>query len=88
MKIKENFLLRNVADTWVVIPIGQDMLDFNGMINVNETGAFIWEKLRKETDVAALAKALTEEYDVSLEEAMADAEVFCKKLMDAGCLEE
>lgn len=87
MKIKENFLLRNVADNWVVIPLGQDMLDFNGMINLNETGAFLWEKLRVGADVASLAKALTEEYQVSMEEATADVEAFCKKLMDMGCLD-
>ena len=42
MKLKEDFLLRQVADTWVVMPIGQEMLDFNGMLTLNETGAFLW----------------------------------------------
>lgn len=87
MKINENFLLRNVADTWVVIPIGQEMVDFNGIINLNETGAFLWEKLHDGADIPALAKALTEEYEVSLAEARADVEVFCRKLMDVGCLQ-
>ena len=88
MKINENFLLRNVADTWVVIPLGQDMLDLNGIINLNETGAFLWEKLRCGASVEELARALTEEYEVTFEEAITDAEAFCKKLMDVGCLEK
>ena len=87
MKIKDNFLLRQVADTWVVIPIGQEMLDFNGMLNLNETGALLWKKLEEGGDTNALVHALTSEYDVSEEEARADVEAFCQKLIDAGCAE-
>lgn len=88
MKINENFVLRNVAESWVVIPLGQDMVNLNGIINLNESGAFLWEKLRSGAEVEELARVLTEEYEVSFEEAMADAEAFCKKLMDVGCLEK
>lgn len=88
MKIKNNFLLRNVADSWVVMPIGQEMLDFNGVIKLNETGAFLWKKLEAGADLDALARALTEEYGISFEEAKADAEEYLGKLMKAGCLEE
>lgn len=45
MKIKPDFLLRKVAENYVVVPVGTAMVDFNGMINLNETGAFLWEKL-------------------------------------------
>lgn len=88
MKLKENFLLRQVADTWVVMPIGQEMLDFNGMLTLNETGAFLWQKLQEGADLEGLVAALTAEYDVSAEEARADAEAFCQKLLDTGCAEE
>ena len=87
MKLKENFLLRQVADSWVIIPVGQDMLDFNGVINLNETGALLWQKLETGADLDALTAALTAEYDVSPEEARADALAFCKKLVEAGCAE-
>lgn len=87
MKLKENFLLRQVADIWVVVPVGQDMLDFNGMINLNETGALLWRKLESGADLVTLTEALTAEYDVSQEEARADAQAFCRKLIEAGCAE-
>ena len=45
MKIREGFLLRNVAGNNVVVPIGQATLDFNGMMSLNETGAFIFSKM-------------------------------------------
>ena len=88
MKLKENFLLRQVADTWVVMPIGQEMLDFNGMLTLNETGAFLWKKLQEGADLEGLVTALTAEYDVPAEIARADAQEFCEKLLSAGCAEE
>ena len=45
MKIKDNFILRKVADSYVVVPVGKLTLDFNGIINLNETGAFLFELL-------------------------------------------
>ena len=87
MKIKNNFLLRQVADTWVVMPIGQEMLDFNGMLTLNETGAFLWQKLQEGADLDGLVAALTGEYDVSAEIARADVQAFLDKLVKAGCTE-
>lgn len=88
MKLKKDFVIRQVADTWVVMPFGQTMLDFNAMLNLNETGALIWKKLEEGADKEALIKAVTAEYDVSEEEARTDVEAFCKKLIDVGCAEE
>ena len=88
MKTKNNFLLRQVADTWVVMPIGQEMLDFNGMLTLNETGAFLWEKLEEGAELDDLVAALTAEYDVTAEAAREDAAAFCRKLLDAGCVDE
>ena len=63
MKLKEGFVLREVAGDTVVIPSG-DTLDLNMMITLNETGKFLWEHLQSETDEAALVAALLAEYDV------------------------
>lgn len=87
MKIKNNFLLRQVAETWVVMPIGQEMLDFNGMLTLNETGAFLWQKLQEGADLEALVAALTAEYDVDADTARTDAQAFLDKLTASGCTE-
>ena len=87
MKLKEDFLLRQVAGTWVVMPVGQATVDFNGMLTLNETGALLWRKLSEGADLDGLVAALTAEYNVSAEEARADAAAFCRKLLDAGCAE-
>ena len=43
MKIKDDFVLRKVADSYVVVPVNSLTLDFNGVINLNETPlSFNW----------------------------------------------
>ena len=41
MRRSPDFLLREVADTRVIVPVGPATAKYPGMINVNETGAFI-----------------------------------------------
>lgn len=88
MKLKKNFVLRPVADTWVVMPIGQESVDFNGMITLNESGALLWKALEQGGDAEALAAALCAEYNIDKETALADAREFMDKLVAAGCAEE
>lgn len=40
MKLKDGFLLRQVAGQTVVLPVSGD-LDLNMMITLNDTGAFL-----------------------------------------------
>lgn len=87
MKIKENFALRQVAGTWVVLPLAEATLDFNGMLTLNESGLMLWHLLEKGSDKESLAKALTEEYEVTFEQAFADVTEFVDKLEKAGCIE-
>ena len=47
MKIKEGFMLRQVAGQHIVMPLGQKALDFNCAITLNESGAFLWSVLEK-----------------------------------------
>lgn len=87
MKINENFVLREVAGSWVVIPIGEKSVDFNGMMNLNETGVFLWRELEKGAEKEELVSAMTGEYDVSTEIAAKDIDEFIEVLKKAGCLE-
>lgn len=86
MKIKENFVLRQLADTWVVLPLADKTIDFNGMITVNESGVLLWKALEQGADEETLVKILTAEYDVSAQQAQADVREFAEKLHAAGCL--
>ena len=88
MKIKENFVLRQIAGQYVVVAIAQASVDFNGMITLNESSALLWAKLEQGCDRAELIRALTEEYEVSEEKAAQDIDQFLAKLVSAGCLDD
>ncbi len=87
LKIKDNFILRKVADSYVVVPVGSMTLDFNGIINLNETGAFLFKILQNGADKQELLDKMLDEYEVSKETAQAGIEDFIKKLRDADILE-
>ncbi len=86
MKIKENFMLRKVADCYVVVPIGPAVADFNGMINLNEAGAFLWQLLEDDTTEDAVVSAMLEHYEVDEEVARNDVKRFVAQLSDADLL--
>ena len=87
MKIKENFILRKISGSFVVVPVGDAVVDFSGLINLNETGAFLFERLQQGAEETDLVNALLSEYDVTKECAQNDVKVFVNKLKDAGIVE-
>lgn len=87
MKIKQGFVLRKVAGTYVVLPVGQTTVEFNGMLTLNESGAMMWELLEVGTTVDALARKLAAEYNVCFECALKDTYEFVDNLQKAGCIE-
>ena len=87
MRIKKDFILRKVADSYVVVPVGKMTLDFNGIINLNETGAFLFGALQKGADREELIERLLAEYDVTQEKAASDIDIFIQKVKDADVLE-
>ena len=88
MKVRSDFVLRKVADTYVVLPIGQATLDLNGMLTLNETGVVLWEQLRQETTSDALVELLARKYDVPLTIAKTDVDEFLAVLKTVNCLED
>ena len=81
MKLKDGFILREIAGETVVIPSGDD-LDLNMMITLNETGKFLWERLDKGAETEELVKALLGEYDVDEATALMAVEGFVVKLKE------
>ena len=86
MKIEKEFILREIAGDYIIVPVGKTALEFNGMITVNETGAFLWKKLYAGTTKEELLRALLEEYEVSEEEAEKDIEAFLEALYQRNIL--
>lgn len=76
LKLDKEYVLRQIGDDYVIVPVGKAALDFNGMITVNDTGAFLWEQLVKGTSKEGLLETLMETYEVTQEEAERDIDEF------------
>ena len=87
MRIDKPFILRKIAGDYVILPTGTATLSFNGMITVNEQGAFLWEALQKETTRDQLIEAMLAEYEVNPDTAGADVDEFLQILQRTGILE-
>ncbi len=88
MKIKKGFTVRNIAGSDIVVPVGNAEKIFNGMITLNESGAFFWNALLKDTTVDEVVKKVTSEYDVNESKARADVEKFINLLRENNLIEE
>lgn len=86
MKIDKEFVLREIAGDYIIIPTGKTVLEFNGLITVNEVGASIWKMLQEETSFEKLVQGILEEYDVEDSVARQDAQEFLDKLGEGGIL--
>lgn len=85
MKLKEGYIVRNVAGQIVVLPTG-DELDLNLMITLNETGKFLWNILENGATEDELVAAVLASYDVDEETAKSAVVSFVSKLNEHGFL--
>jgi hypothetical protein len=76
MKIKKGFVLRVVGGEHVVVPVGEMSKTFHGMINLNETGAFLWRFFSEEHTIEEAIDALCAEYEADREQVTADVHRF------------
>lgn len=88
MKINKNFILKNFADKYILIPFGDDALNFNGVVSLNDTAKFFWENSQDLIDMDRLIQLAVDKYSVDKNEAKEAVEVFVSQLKEAGCLDE
>ncbi len=87
MKIKKGFVCRKVGGEHVVVPVGEMTKVFHGMINLNETGGFLWDYFADGGTKEGAVDALLAEYDVLKEDAVKDVDRFVSALEKNGFLE-
>lgn len=81
-------MLRQIVGTWLVVPIGEKVVDFNGMFTLTETGAFLWKLLEKGCGSEELVASLLEEYEIDAATAKADVEEFLANLRSSRITED
>ena len=87
MRVDKEFVLREIAGDYIIIPTGKTVLEFNGLITVNEVGVSIWNMLQKEVTFDDLVKGILDEYDVEEQVAREDIREFLDNLISGGILE-
>ena len=86
MKIRDGYILRNVAGKNIVVSIGSET-NFSGMLTLNDTGVFFWNLLSEETTKEQMLEKILSEYDIDKATAAQDIDNFIVKLQNAGILE-
>lgn len=88
MKIKEGYILREVAGSNIVVPIGNAQVSFNGIMTLNDVGTFIWKLLENGADKQQILQAVLDEYDVDSNRAEHDIAIYLEKLRSKDLIED
>ncbi len=88
MKLKSGFVLHKAGNEYVVVAIEERTKEFSGIINLNKSGAFLWEQMTGEFTREDLAAALLCKYDITEEKAKASAAEFLNKLLSLNVIED
>ncbi|MEE0060618.1 MAG: PqqD family protein [Acutalibacteraceae bacterium] len=84
--MKNNYLLREIAGEYMLVPLGNSCTSLNAMITFNETGAFIWKKLEEDLTNEQIAQAFTCDYNVTYQQALEDVEEFVAYLKEKNII--
>ena len=88
MKLKFEFVVNQVADQMVAVPVGNDLAGFSGFLKVNDIGAEILEILKNEVTVEEIAAKMLEKHPESnMEEALETVKDFTAQLVESGIVE-
>lgn len=88
MRVSDQFILRTIADEHLLIPVGQAAMHIKGLIALSESGALLYNRLKDGCSRDDLVAVLTEEYDVSIEEAGRDTDDFLNQMRSLRMLLE
>lgn len=80
MEIKKQVVLRSVAGEHMLIPVGETVLQYNGIFMLTETGKFLWENIEKGADSDQLKALLAKEYEIDYATADTDVNEFLEML--------
>jgi len=87
MKIKKGFVAQKMGDTTIIVSSGELSRSFHGMIELNQTGAEIWNYVEKGLNIVEIAQKLSEEYGIDIQKATDDVTKIVNKMLEAGVFE-
>ena len=89
MKIKNGLELQNVCGEHIIIPAGEENMDFSQIISLNPTAAYLWENVAKRDNftVEDMVQLLLDEYEVEESVALEDCKLIAERWSEMGLLE-
>ena len=89
MRIKKEFVLREVCGENVIVGEGLAALNFGKMIALNDSAAWLWKQAQEIGDftIEELADRLNEHYEVSIDQARKDVTNIVSKWTNEGLVE-
>lgn len=88
MKLNENYVLKTVAGTPVVVPVGDAVNNIKGMITLNGPAELIWKALEQGKTYEEIVIQLKSEYDAPEDVLRKDLTAFLEKLDNYKILEK
>ena len=88
MKTSNEFIMREIAGEYVLVPVGKRALTFQSLVTMNEVGALIWEMVEKESDIDQIVSGILDEYEVDEQTARKDVLDFIGFLKDCQIIED
>ncbi len=88
MRVSKDFILREIAGEFMLVPVGKAATNFNGLITMNEIGDFLFRALEQEQSEEELVEKILQEYDVDRDTAQKDLQEFLQQLRELGALIE
>ena len=86
MKANDEMILREIAGQHILVPVGSAAVKLNGVIDLNDSGLLLWNRLRTECTEQELVDAVLEEYEINRETAAADVKEFLEQMRQVGAL--
>jgi hypothetical protein len=88
MKAKDGFILKEVGTDWVLVPVGQRVVQFNKMMVLTHTGALIYKMIQNGKTIDQIVQNLVNEYKIDIEIAIKDVDIFIQELLEYNLIEE
>jgi hypothetical protein len=89
MRLKKGFILREICGEKAIVAEGVEVINFNKLLSVNDTAAFIWQNAASMGDFTAeqLTDKVCETYDVDRERALSDVKACLAQWQEIGVME-
>lgn len=80
------FIPREIAGEYILVPVGKAAETFNGLASLNETGVFLWKLLAEERSHRELSEFLAEKYELTEEQSLSDVRDFLEAALERNMI--